>query len=91
MGDSRNEEILSAIINDGTYDGDAESRNEAILLSILNDTEYEEEPQSRMEDLLLQLKEKIEEGGGGGGNIKFRYNEFDHEIASKSTFEIKEE
>ena len=42
-------------------------RNENILQSIIDGTSYEDPSQSRMEDLLLQLKEVIEQGGGGSG------------------------
>jgi len=44
----------------------AVSRAEQILTSMINGTPYDQYPQSRLEDLLLQLKEVIEEGGGGG-------------------------
>lgn len=44
----------------------AVSRAEQILTSMINSTPYDQYPQSRLEDLLLQLKEVIEEGGGGG-------------------------
>lgn len=60
-----NAEILTAIINDGSYDGQITSRNSAILKSILDTTTYEDAPQSEIEALLLDLKEKIERGGGG--------------------------
>ncbi len=43
-----------------------QGRNADILQSIVDGTEYTDPPQSRIEDLLLQLKELIEEGGGGG-------------------------
>lgn len=43
-----------------------QGRNADILQSIIDSTEYTDPPQSRIEDLLLQLKELIEEGGGGG-------------------------
>lgn len=42
------------------------SRAEQILNSMIDGTPYDQYPQSRLEDLLLQLKEVIEEGGGGG-------------------------
>lgn len=42
-----------------------EGRNAEILESIINDTEYTDPPQSRIEELLLELKEVIEQGGGG--------------------------
>lgn len=44
---------------------EAQSRNESILQSIIDGTQYTDPPQSRIEDLLLQVKEVIEEGGGG--------------------------
>lgn len=44
----------------------AVSRAEQILTSMIDGTPYDQYPQSRLEDLLLQLKEVIEEGGGGG-------------------------
>ena len=44
-----------------------QSRNEDILQSIVDATQYTDPPKSRVEDLLLQVKEAIEEGGGGGG------------------------
>ena len=55
-----------------------QSRNEAILESIVEGTEYTDPPQSRIEDLLLQVKEVIEEGGGGGQT----YNDFTGATAS---------
>jgi hypothetical protein len=42
------------------------SRNEEILQSIVDDTEYSKVPQSREEYLLLEIKDIIEQGGGGG-------------------------
>ena len=53
MGESRTEDILSAILNDRTYDGVPESRVEQILLAILNHTAYTAEAQSRIEAILL--------------------------------------
>ena len=44
-----------------------QSRDEEILIATIDGTEYNKNPQSRMEELLLELKEVIEEGGGGGG------------------------
>lgn len=44
-----------------------QSRDEEILIAMIDGTEYNKLPQSRMEELLLELKEVIEEGGGGGG------------------------
>lgn len=43
-----------------------QSRNEEILIATIDGNEYNKAPQSRMEELLLELKETIEEGGGGG-------------------------
>lgn len=43
-----------------------QSRNEEILESIVNDTPYTRVPQSREEYLLLEIKDLIEQGGGGG-------------------------
>lgn len=55
---SRNEELVRAIIDGTEYTDPPQSRNEAILKSIIDGTEYTAAPQSRMEDLLLQLKAK---------------------------------
>ena len=44
----------------------AQSRNEEILEATLNHQEYDKPPQSREEELLIELKEAIEQGGGGG-------------------------
>lgn len=44
-----------------------QSRSEKILAATIDGTEYTEKPKSRIEELLLELKEAIEEGGGGGG------------------------
>ena len=63
--ESRNEEMLRAIIDETEYQTEyTQGRNELILQSIIDGTEYTEEPQSRIEELLLELKEKIETGGG---------------------------
>jgi hypothetical protein len=48
------------------YTAPPQSRNEAILAATVDGTEYTDPPQSRVEDLLVQVKEKIEQGGGGG-------------------------
>lgn len=48
------------------YTDPPQSRNEAIIKATIDGTEYTAPPQSRMEDLLLELKEVIEQGGGGG-------------------------
>lgn len=50
---SRIENILTAILNDGTYEDEPRSRIEAILLAILNETAYTAEAQSRIEAILL--------------------------------------
>ena len=42
------------------------SRFENIVQSIIDQTPYDEVVHSREEELLLELKEVIEEGGGGG-------------------------
>lgn len=42
------------------------SNVEDILRATIDGTEYTEPPKSRVESLLVELKEKIEEGGGGG-------------------------
>lgn len=46
-----------------------EGRNAEILEAIINNTEYTDPPQSRIEALLLELKEVIEQGGGGSANL----------------------
>lgn len=43
-----------------------QSRTEDILEATINDEPYTEPPRSRVEELLLELKEVIEQGGGGG-------------------------
>lgn len=45
------------------------SRVEAILRATLGQDVEVPEPLSRVEELLIELKEAIEEGGGGGGDI----------------------
>lgn len=42
------------------------SNVENILQSIVDSEEYKQSPQSRVEELLLEVKEVIEQGGGGG-------------------------
>ena len=42
------------------------SNVENILQSIVDSEEYKQNPQSRVEELLLEVKEVIEQGGGGG-------------------------
>ena len=66
---SRNEELLEDIINDQPYTAPPQSEIEEILVSIIDETPYTKLPTSRNADLLLQVKEKIEEGGGGGSPI----------------------
>ena len=48
-----------------------QSRDEEILIATIDGTEYNKLPQSRMEELLLELKETIEQGGGGGGTSDY--------------------
>lgn len=63
MSDSRNEQMLRAIIDDASYNTEyMQSRNEKILQSIIDELPYTDDPQSRIEELLLELKEKIEQG-----------------------------
>lgn len=57
-----------------------ESRNEQILRATIDGTEYTDEPQSRIEALLLELKETIENGGGGGASSPVFINEFIEEL-----------
>ena len=45
------------------------SNVEDILRATIDGTEYTEPPKSRVESLLVELKDKIEEGGGGGSDI----------------------
>lgn len=66
---SRNEELLEDIITEQPYTAPPQSEIEEILVSIIDDTPYTKLPTSRNADLLLQVKEKIEEGGGGGSPI----------------------
>ena len=44
------------------------SNVEDILRATIDGTEYTEPPKSRVESLLVELKETIEEGGGGGSD-----------------------
>lgn len=63
--ESRNEEMIRAIIDETSYHTDyTQGRNEQILQSIIDNTPYDKEPESRMEELLIELKAKIEGGGG---------------------------
>lgn len=47
-----------------------QSRNEEILQSIVDGTEYTKVPQSREEYLLLEIKDIIEQGGGGTSDVQ---------------------
>lgn len=47
-----------------------QSRNEEILQSIVDDAEYTKIPQSREEYLLLEIKDLIEQGGGGTSDVQ---------------------
>lgn len=69
---SRNEELLEDIITDQPYTAPPQSEIEEILVSIIDETPYSKAPTSRNADLLLQVKEKIEEGGGGGSPITLK-------------------
>ena len=61
---SRNEDLLRAIIDDTEYESEyTQGENEEILQSIVDGTEYTKQPQSRIAALLLELKAKIEAGG----------------------------
>ena len=51
-----------------------ESRVEEILYDTINGEEYTGLPESRIEELLLELKEVIEEGGGGTTNYNLLEN-----------------
>lgn len=73
MTDSRNENLLRAIIDGTEYTEEAQSRNETILKSIIDGTEYTAEPQSRIEELLIELKGSI---GGMDSNIIFKDGKF---------------
>ena len=53
-------QILEAIINASTYEGETGSNIADILLSILNETPYEGEANSVLAELFLELKAKIE-------------------------------
>ena len=58
---SRNEDLLRAIIDDTEYESEyTQGENEEILQSIIDGTEYTKQPQSRIAALLLELKAKIE-------------------------------
>ena len=49
-----------------------ESRIEEILFDTINGEEYNGLPESRVEELLLELKDVIEEGGGGTSTIAWK-------------------
>ena len=51
------------------YPDTVDSRSVDIIETIINQEEYDIPPQSRLEEVLLELKEAIEEGGGGSANI----------------------
>ena len=84
---SRNEELLEDIITDQPYTAPPQSEIEEILVSIIDETPYTKAPTSRNADLLLQVKEKIEEGGGGGSPIKLSMS-FKNNIPSIAYGEI---
>lgn len=84
---SRNEELLEDIITDQPYTAPPQSEIEEILVSIIDETPYTKAPTSRNADLLLQVKEKIEEGGGGGSPIKLSMS-FKNNIPSSAYGEI---
>lgn len=48
----------------------ADSREEKIIKSMLGEQVELEPPQSRIEVLLYELKDAIEQGGGGGGSVE---------------------
>jgi len=64
------------------YTNPPQSRNEAILRATIDGTEYTAPPQSRIEDLLLELKEAIEQGGTGEGDMKKSIYDSDNSVAS---------
>lgn len=51
------------------YPDTVDSRSVEIIETIINQEEYDIPPQSRLEEVLLELKEAIEQGGGGSANI----------------------
>lgn len=66
-----------------------QSRTEEILIATIDGTEYDKLPQSRLEELLLELKEVIEEGGGGGeGGLiqKIFLNGVEQQITNKAVY-----
>lgn len=67
MPDSRVEELLQGILEDGEYTGTPSSRIEAQLIDILGgDVDLSGVPSSRIEALIMQIKEKGSGGGEGG-------------------------
>ena len=62
------------------YTNPPQSRNEAILRATIDGTEYTAPPQSRIEDLLLELKEAIEQGGTGEGDMKKSVYDADRDV-----------
>ena len=66
-----------------------QSRTEEILITTIDGEEYDKIPQSRLEELLLELKEVIEEGGGGGeGGLiqKIFLNGVEQEVVNKAVY-----
>ena len=53
-------QIIDAIINQLSFEGESKSDIADILLSILNQTSYEKEPDSVIAELFIKLKAKIE-------------------------------
>lgn len=53
-------QIIDAIINQLSFEGESKSDIADILLSILNQTPYEKEPSSVIAELFIKLKAKIE-------------------------------
>ena len=66
---SRNESLLTEILNDGGEYEAPKSRNEKIMVKILGGDIEIEQPKSRIEKLLIAIKEKIDSMGGGGGAV----------------------
>lgn len=84
---SENAELLQAIIDGETYDGEATSRNAAILKSIIDKEEYTDAPQSKIEELLIQLKAVIESGGGSSFPIYDFHETQDKKIVVRRKFD----
>lgn len=57
---STTSQIIDAIINQLSFEGESKSDIADILLSILNQTPYEKEPSSVIAELFIKLKAKIE-------------------------------